>query len=120
MNDIAKLILRVVFGGLMLTHGFPKMMNLINGKLGFADPIGIGELATLILAIFAEVICAVLVIVGYKTRFSTIPLIITMIVAAFIVNAGSDLKSKETALLYLSGYVAIVLLGNGKFAITRK
>lgn len=41
-SSIVSLILRLIGGGFMLTHGFPKLMKLINGDMGFADPIGLG------------------------------------------------------------------------------
>ena len=55
MNNIALLILRVVFAGSMLYgHGLGKFNKLIQGDLSFANPIGIGEAPTLILAVFSE------------------------------------------------------------------
>ena len=55
MNNIALLILRVVFAGSMLYgHGLGKFNKLIQGDLSFANPIGIGEAPTLILAVFSS------------------------------------------------------------------
>ena len=55
MNNIALLILRIVFAGSMLYgHGLGKLNKLISGDLSFGNPIGIGEAPTLILAVFSE------------------------------------------------------------------
>jgi uncharacterized membrane protein YphA (DoxX/SURF4 family) len=49
------LILRLGSGALMLTHGWPKLMRLIEGgEITFPDPLGIGNVASLIFAMLAE------------------------------------------------------------------
>ncbi|HAD97241.1 MAG TPA: DoxX family protein [Cryomorphaceae bacterium] len=120
--DFGKLLLRITFGGIMITHGWPKALKLVSdwGHIEFADPMGIGATASLILAVFAELVCAVLVVIGYKTRLATIPLIITMVIAAFVIHAKDPFGNKEMAILYLGAYLAIALLGPGKWSADRK
>jgi putative oxidoreductase len=117
---IGLLFLRIAFSGMMLTHGIPKLMKLVEGNLGFGDPIGIGAVPSFILTVIAEAICPLLVIIGYKTRFASIPIIITMGVAAFIVHGTDPMGTKEKALLYLFAFIAIVLLGPGKHSVDKK
>ena len=74
---------------------------------------------TLLFAVIAEAIAPVLVMVGYKTKWSTLPTIITMAVAAFVVHGDDPFATKEKALLYLFGFIAIALLGGGKHSINR-
>ncbi|MFY0625081.1 MAG: DoxX family protein [Reichenbachiella sp.] len=119
MNNLGLLILRVGFSALMLTHGIPKFMKLINGDFSFGDPIGIGALPTLILAVIGEVVAPVLVMIGFKTKWSTLPIIATMAVAAFVVHAGDPIGSKEKALVYLIAFVSIALFGGGKYSVDR-
>ncbi len=70
MNNIALLILRVVFAGSILYgHGLGKLNSLIEGNLSFPNPIGIGETPTFILAVFSEFLAPIFIIVGYKTKF---------------------------------------------------
>ena len=53
MNNLALLILRIVFAGSMLYgHGLGKLTRLIEGNLSFSNPIGIGEGPTFFLAVF--------------------------------------------------------------------
>ena len=117
---IGLFILRFTFSAMMLFHGIPKLLNLIQGTLMQGDPIGIGVLATTILVVIAEAICPLLVIIGYKTRFASIPVIITMDVAAFIVHGADPIGLKEKALLFMFAFLAIVLLGPGKHSVDRK
>jgi len=114
------LVLRVGISGLMLTHGIPKLMNLVQGNMDFGDPIGLGSTLSLILTVIGEAICPLLIIIGYKTRFAAIPSIITMGVAAFVVHAADPIGTKEKALLFLIAFIAIALTGAGKFSVDRK
>ena len=116
-TDLASFILRLSLGLLMLIHGIPKMMKLMDGNMEFGDPIGIGVPASLTLTVFAEVICSILIIIGLWTRLALIPLIITMVVAAFIVHSADSLGVKEPSLMYLFGYITLFLLGSGKYAV---
>lgn len=116
-TDLASFILRLSLGLLMLSHGFPKLMKLMDGNMEFGDPIGIGVPASLTLTVFSEVICSILIIIGLWTRLALIPLIITMVVAAFIVHSTDPLGTKEPSLMYLFGYITLFLLGSGKYAV---
>src|SRR5690606_28286999 len=117
--DLAALLLRAIGGGLMMMqHGYPKLMKLSgNGPIKFADPIGIGEFNSLLLAIFAEFICAALLIIGLFTRLAVIPLIITMLVILFVVHAGDPIEDIEMAVLYAAIFVALFFSGPGKWSV---
>ena len=121
MNNIALLVLRVVFAGSMLYgHGLSKLNKLIEGDLGFANPIGIGEVPTLVLAVFAEFLAPVFIIIGYKTKFFSFFPAATMFVAAFIVHMGDPFGKIEKALLFLAVFVILMMTGSGKYSIDRK
>ncbi|MEZ5105155.1 MAG: DoxX family protein [Draconibacterium sp.] len=116
--NIGILVLRVVAAGFMLTHGWPKLNKLLaGGEIRFGDPIGIGPTASLILAIFAEFLCSILVGLGIYTRLSTIPLMVTMSVAAFISHVNDPFGRKELALIYLLIFVFIFISGGGKYSV---
>ncbi|MBD0832791.1 DoxX family protein [Aestuariibaculum sediminum] len=115
--DIGLLLLRVGFCCMMLTHGIPKFQSLFLGPIKFADPIGLGQPISLSLAIIGEAVAPLLVLVGFKTKWATIPTIITMFVAGFIVHASDPIGVKEKSILYLIGFIAIFLMGPGKFSI---
>jgi len=121
MNNIALLILRIVFAGSMLYgHGLRKFNKLIDGDFSFANPIGIGEAPTLILAVMSEFIAPIFIIIGFKTKqFSFLPAA-TMFVAAFIVHWGDPFGKVEMAFLYLAAFTILMLTGPGKYSIDRK
>jgi putative oxidoreductase len=120
MYHFGLLLLRLGFSGLMLTHGIPKFMKLVQGDFEFSDPLGIGAVPSLILTVIGEVICPLLIIIGYKTRFAAIPAAITMAVAAFVVHGADPIGTKEKALLFLFAFVTIILTGPGKYSIDKK
>ena len=121
MNNIALLVLRFVFAGSMLYgHGLSKLNKLIEGDLGFANPIGIGEAPTLVLAVFAEFLAPIFIIIGYKTKFFSFFPAATMFVAAFIVHMGDPFGKIEKALLFLAVFVILMITGSGKYSIDRK
>ena len=103
--------LRLGVGSFMLTHGWPKFENLLNGHIEFADPFGLGNPATLLLTVVAEVLCSILIILGLGTRVAVIPLMFTMVTAAFIMHADDPFGRKELALVYLLLYGAVFILG---------
>jgi putative oxidoreductase len=114
------LVLRISVAALMLSHGWPKIEKLLaGGEIKFANPLGIGETVSLVMAVFAEVICSILVAIGYKVRWAVIPLIFTMIVAVVVVHADDPFKNKEMALLYLIVYLGLIVFGGGKYALDR-
>ncbi|MCH2175973.1 MAG: DoxX family protein [Lentisphaeria bacterium] len=125
--ELGLLIGRISLGCLMLFgHGLGKLQkySILTDK--FPDPLGIGSQLSLTLAIFAEVICSILLMIGLGTRLALTQLIATMIVAAFIVLnelpffAAPGEKSKEMALMYLTGYIILFFTGPGKFSIDEK
>ena len=117
--DWALLALRIFVGIGMLTHGFPKLMQLLSGNYDFINFFGIGQKTSLILAVLAEVLCSLFIILGLFTRFVSIPLIITMLVAVFVVHNNEPFAKQEMALLYLFHYILIFVTGPGSISIDR-
>lgn len=120
-NNLGLALLRVGGAGLLLTHGVPKLQRLFGeGPIEFADPFGIGSGPTLFLAVFSEFLCSVLVLIGFKTRWACIPIILTMLVAAFIQHAADPIGSKEKPLLFLLVFTVIFILGPGAYSVDKK
>ena len=116
--DVALLIVRVGIAALMLTHGLPKLgMLFTDGPVQFPALLGLSAAATLTLAVFAEVVCSLLILVGLGTRLVAIPLIITMLVAVFLVHSADPFAKQELGLLYLLPYVMLLLTGSGRYSL---
>ena len=118
--NIWLLLLRVLAASFMLSHGFPKLVKLMEGgEIKFGDPIGIGPESSLFLAVFSEFFCSILIGLGLFTRMATFPLIITMLVAAFISHGADPFGRKELALMYLLLYCSILVFGGGKYSVDK-
>jgi len=111
------LLARLSIGIFMLTHGIPKLQKVMAGEFKFADPIGIGSAPSLLLVVFAEAICSILLMFGLATRFASIVLIINMSVAAFIALGHDPFGKKELPLLYMVFYFGFLIMGGGKYSI---
>jgi len=91
-SDIGKLILRISFSLLMLTHGWGKLNRLFADEVKFGDPLGIGSVPTLILAVLAEFVAPILIIIGFKTKWISLLPIATMAVAVLVVHVRDPFK----------------------------
>lgn len=116
--DYVLLLLRLTVGIFMLTHGIGKFSKLFGGDpIQFADPIGVGVTASLALVVFAEVFCSIFLILGFATRFAAIPLLITMLVVAFIIHPNDGFGRQELPLIYSCVYLVLVIAGAGKISL---
>lgn len=116
--DVVLLIIRVGIGAMMLVHGFPKLQMLMaGGEIQFPGVMGLSPALSLGLAVFAEFLCSILLIIGLRTRLASVPLIITMLVAVFVVHANDPFANQELGLHYLLSYIVLLILGGGKFSV---
>lgn len=103
---------------MMLTHGIPKIMRFFSGnEIKFADPFGLGPEISLAMAAFAEGICSILVILGFKTRLASIPIILTMLTAAFYAHWDDPFGRKELPLLFCVVFISLLLTGGGAYSL---
>lgn len=123
-------VLRVGTGLMMaLGHGLPKLRKFSDMKDGFQAPklplleYMSGPVA-LSATIFAELLCATLLVLGLATRPAAFVLGFTMLVAALHVHGGDPFfmgkgASKEPAMLYFVPCLALILAGAGGWSLDR-
>ncbi|MEY8759975.1 DoxX family protein [Chryseobacterium tongliaoense] len=118
IRDIILLIVRVFIGFAMLSHGYPKLQMLLEGgDIKFFDFLGLGAKISLILAVFAEFVCSILLILGLFTRVALGFLIFTMIIAVTMVHGADPFDKMELGLTYLSIYLLLIAFGAGKVSV---
>jgi putative oxidoreductase len=116
--NLATLLLRLVFAGLVcVNHGLSKLTHFSSMASSFPDPVHVGHKLSLILVIFAEVFCALLLVLGLFSRFAALVLVISMAVAAFIVHQGQSLTIHEPAFTYLAVFFSLLLVGPGRISV---
>jgi len=115
--DLGLLVLRLGAGSFMLFgHGLPKLLGWAERSQRFFDPFGLGPAPSLALAIFAEVGCSLAIMAGLFTRLATVPLLVTMFVAAFMANAGEPWGKQELAMTFALMFATLLLTGGGRWS----
>jgi putative oxidoreductase len=118
LQDLGLLAIRLLSGGMMLTHGIPKFDRLFGeGPVKFADPFGLGPEISLGMVLFAEVGCSLLVMLGFKTRWATLPLLFNMLMASFYAHGSDPFSEKELSLLFFTSFLSILISGGGRFSL---
>lgn len=120
LKDVGLLVLRAWLGlSMLVLHGWPKVQGMAEKSASFPDPLGVGSAMSLNLVVFAEVLCALLLVVGLAARFALVPLVVTMAVAFFIIHGGAltGEGNGEMAFVYLAGFVALLIAGPGRYSL---
>lgn len=115
--NFGMLVLRVVSGVLLMSHGYSKLARFNELQNVFMNFAGIGSTASLILIIFAEFFCSIFLILGLFTRFACIPIIIGMNVVVFVANHGDVFGKAESGTMYLTAAITILFCGPGKISV---
>src|SRR5262245_24704494 len=112
------LALRVVTGAMLLyAHGWGKLAHFSERAGRFSDPLHVGHDRSLMMTIFAEVACSVLVAIGFATRFAAGVLVFLFAVIQLVVLAGRPFEDRELGILYGIVYFALMLTGPGAYAL---
>ncbi|MGX5218824.1 DoxX family protein [Pseudomonas segetis] len=119
--DWALLFLRVSVSLLLLqVHGLPKLLHFSQQAQVIEDPFGLGGALTVSLAIFAEVLCPLLVILGIFTRLACLPVVFLLLVSLLLVHPQWNLEDGQFAWLLLIIFTALAIAGAGQFAVGRR
>lgn len=117
-SDLGLLILRICTGGIMFwEHGWEKLRNFSQVMGVFPDPIGLGSTISLALVVFAETFCSIAIVLGIKVQWAVVPLIINMLIAAFVYHAHGTWAQKELPYLYAVAFIVLMLTGPGKYSL---
>lgn len=111
------LILRAGMAGLMLPHGYDKLVHFATYKKEFMNFLGIGSPLSLALLIFAEFFCSLFLLFGLFTRLVVIPLIFAMFVVVFKAEHGDIFGTGEHGALFITGFIVLLLVGPGKISV---
>lgn len=115
--NFAILVLRLVFGVLIMHHGYDKLIHFGEWHSTFMNFLGIGSSVSLALVIFAEFFCGLFVILGLFTRLSVIPIIIVLAVALFKAHHAAALGDGQPATLFLTAFIVLLFVGPGRVSV---
>lgn len=110
-------VFRIFAGIMMLPYGWAKIEKYDELVINFFNnPIGIGMLPSLWLTIFAQLGCAVMLILGLQTRFAAFVLFINMAVATKF-HFFDPFFLKALPILFLGMYSLLMVTSGGKFSL---
>ncbi len=124
-ENIAKLILRLMVGGMMLFHGIDKALHGVTFIKGVLKSHGLPEV--LVYGVYVgEILAPIFLILGWKSRIWAGVIVFNMVAAVYLTKMDVIFKlgdhgswALELPMLYLLSALSIVLLGSGKYAIMR-
>lgn len=115
--SVSLLLFRIFGGAMMLPYGIGKIENFQEYSVNFFDdPIGIGMMPSLILTIFAQVVCSIALMGGFFSRPAAAILAFNMLVASKY-HWNDDFATLSLPLLFLGIYCMLFILGGGKYSI---
>lgn len=120
--DLGLLVLRVWLGlDLFFRHGLEKIMHFSQMAAHFPDPVHIGPRLSLAFALLSDGICSLLVVLGLATRLAALIIVINLAVAFTLVHhfALSGRFSGELPFVFLGGFLAVLIVGPGRFSVDR-
>lgn len=123
--DIAKLLLRISVGVLILFHGIHKVIHGVGGVKAMLSNAGLPEFLSYGVYV-GELIAPIFIILGLYARVASLVLGFNMLVAIFLAYGFSFSLSKygglsiESPLLFLIMSLLIFLLGSGKYSVNSK
>ncbi|MGX9379928.1 DoxX family protein [Pseudomonas sp. JQ36] len=117
-QDIGLLFLRVS-GGLFLlwVHGLPKLLDFNVQLQQIEDPFHLGAHLTLCLAIFAEVLCPLLIVAGVLARLACLPILFVLLVALLVVHPQWSVAEGQFGWLLLILFATVFIAGPGRLAL---
>lgn len=114
------LALRVFFGGLLMTHGYPKLTSGYEGTMKWLASKGLPSILGPLVGVL-ELVGGAFIVIGFL-----IPLVATLLILQFlgiILNGKRlgklNLNDYEKDLLYLGGALALVFLSGGSYSVDR-
>ncbi|QHI67895.1 DoxX family protein [Tichowtungia aerotolerans] len=111
-------ILRVLIGAALMTHGFPKMFGGLSGFTEFVASLGVPAPQVMaFLAAFAESFGSLLLLIGLMTRPAAFLIACTMAVAAIGAHGADGFAKQELAWLYFVPALFFLLKGAGKWSL---
>lgn len=115
--NFGALILRLATAGLLLPHGYDKLIHFAQYKVKFMNFLGLGQTVSLGLLVFAELFCSLFVVLGLATRLAAIPPAIAMFVALWKGHKLDIFGEGEHAALFMFGFIVILIIGPGKASV---
>ena len=115
--DRAILFLRLFVGVLIALHIIDKLQSYNFVLTGYPALLFDSSWATFVIFTFLEALFAVMIILGYATRFAAFIMALGMFVEIFIVFPSLGWLGVERQILYIGIYATLVISGSGRYGL---
>lgn len=125
--NMGRLFLRLFVGVMFIQFGIRQLVNYQEMSQTFPTVLGLSSSACLITMICIELICSLFIMVGFLTRLSTIPPLLSMLLAEYYIihdllphTAVYGLDSTQPGylpLMFIGIFVFFLIAGPGKISI---
>ncbi|MBB6290129.1 MULTISPECIES: DoxX family protein [unclassified Pseudomonas] len=105
---------------LLWVHGLPKLLNYSEQLKLIEDPFHLGAHITLLLAIFAEVLCPLLIIAGVLVRLACLPILAVLLIAMVVVHPEWTLLEGQFGWLLLIIFTTLLISGPGRLVLSQR
>lgn len=126
-TNMARLFIRLFVGVMFMQFGIRQLMQFHELAAQYPTVLGMSPEAGLTVMIVVEIVCSLLIMVGFLTRIAVIPPILTMIGAIYFALNGDvptagvyDLSAGSQPyipMMFIGIYVFILLAGPGKISL---
>ena len=119
--DAGLLFARIAGAALLLhVHGIPKIVHYQAELANIDDPLGMGRTLTLWCALFAEVVCPVLIALGLFTRLAALPVVFLLAVSMVLVHPDWSIAEGQFGWLLVIVFGTVALTGAGRYSLDAK
>ena len=115
--DRAILFLRLFVGVLITLHIIDKLQTYNFVLTGYPALLFESSYATFIIFTLLEAIFAIMLIVGYGTRFAAFVMALGMFVEIFLIYPSLGWLGVERQVLYIGIYSTLVISGSGRYGL---
>jgi putative oxidoreductase len=97
-----------------------KVLNFEETIQHIPDPLGVGGEISAVIAILANIVAPIFVIVGFTTRLATLIILSVTLMGFFVVHGSDPWAVRDIPLMYSLAYLLILFMGAGKYSIDHK
>jgi putative oxidoreductase len=125
-EDIGKLLIRIAVGGLILFHGFFKI---VHGVEWIKSPLGAFGLPGFLAygTYIAEIVAPIIILLGFRARFAALVIAFDMVMAIVLVLRQNIFAVKqagggwgiELEAFFLLASLALFFMGAGKYSVSK-
>lgn len=126
-SNLARLFMRLFVGIMFMQFGIRHLVNFSTLRYTFPSVLGIGSETSLIIMICIELICSLCIMIGFLTRLSVLPPVISMIIAEYHIlhDLLSDTLTYSISctqpgylpLMFIGIFLYLLIAGPGKISL---